>query len=100
MAQQKCVCFHGNETKPPHFILEDAELWLQEFKSLLALEKIHDPSPAGRIHWSPPTLGALKVNVDAALSNDGCFTGIGVVIKDHMGAVKGALAHKIFGATC
>ncbi|PON60466.1 hypothetical protein PanWU01x14_152630 [Parasponia andersonii] len=43
-------------------------------------------------------MGALKVNVDAALSNDGYFTGIGVVIRDHMGTVKGALAHKISGA--
>ncbi|XP_021714646.1 uncharacterized protein LOC110682599 [Chenopodium quinoa] len=42
--------------------------------------------PAGRTVWLPPPLGAVKINVDASISEDG-WVGLGAIARDSNGQV-------------
>ena len=46
----------------------------------------HPSHPIVRTHWSLPPLGFHKINVDRVTPNDGGFSSIGVIIRDHTGA--------------
>ena len=48
--------------------------------------------------WNPPEDGKLKVNVDAAFTESSGEAGIGVVIRNHLGAIVLSAWKKIFGA--
>uniref|UniRef100_A0A803P3D6 Uncharacterized protein n=1 Tax=Cannabis sativa TaxID=3483 RepID=A0A803P3D6_CANSA len=37
------------------------------------------------LKWKPPLLGFLKVNTDATISSLGNCSGLGMVIRDHLG---------------
>ncbi|PON43959.1 hypothetical protein PanWU01x14_270040 [Parasponia andersonii] len=82
---------HVKDGNSAYIILEDANLWVGEYKRLHSLHQNQPPSPPSPVHWCPPNFGTLKANVDAALSKDGNFIGIRVIIRDYLEAVRGAL---------
>uniref|UniRef100_K3ZDE6 RNase H type-1 domain-containing protein n=1 Tax=Setaria italica TaxID=4555 RepID=K3ZDE6_SETIT len=59
-------------------------------------EASHSKSTA---QWKPPDPGWFKINVDGAFSERSGAGGVGVVIRDHLGAVKLAAWRVIFGAS-
>ena len=50
----------------------------------------HLSHPTVRTHWSLPPPGFHKINVDGVTTNDGGYSSIGVIIKDHTRATMGA----------
>ncbi|XP_071723406.1 uncharacterized protein [Rutidosis leptorrhynchoides] len=48
----------------------------------LLLDQIQRPG----VRWIPPCQGSIKINTDAALFKESCFWGLGIVMRDHLGA--------------
>lgn len=62
--------------------------------------EIHQQPPnlvrsAPCVKWSPPPVGLYKVNFDAALFDNSELARIGVVVRDSLGNIIGALSQKI-----
>nr|POE51285.1 hypothetical protein CFP56_65288 [Quercus suber] len=47
---------------------------------------------SGDIQWKPPAFGLFKVNFDGAFFEEQACAGLGVVIRDLVGLVIGALS--------
>ncbi|PON91255.1 hypothetical protein TorRG33x02_128180 [Trema orientale] len=63
---------YGHHPKTVSRILEDAELWLLEFKSLHQHVAPSISSCSTSLSWPPPRLNELKLNVDTVVNdNDG-----------------------------
>ncbi|PON83892.1 Ribonuclease H-like domain containing protein [Trema orientale] len=43
------------------------------------------------------TLGALKVNIDAAVKRDSPHVGVGIIVRDNFGMIVAAVTRKITG---
>lgn len=50
-----------------------------------------------RQSWKPPCSGLVKINVDAAIRDEMDFIRIGVVVRDEIGTLLGAMARRVFG---
>ena len=48
--------------------------------------------------WQPPSLGHLKLNVDAGCREECGFVGVDVVVRDSQGVVNACLARKLVGS--
>nr|POE78215.1 hypothetical protein CFP56_62013 [Quercus suber] len=55
----------------------------------------HSPVPAQWVRWIPPISPRYKVNYDGAIFKDLGAAGLGVIIRDSVGRVIGALAERI-----
>ena len=53
------------------------------------------PVPAQRVKWIPPISPMYKVNYDGAIFKELGAAGLGVIIRDSVGGVIGALAERI-----
>nr|POE85803.1 hypothetical protein CFP56_07142 [Quercus suber] len=53
------------------------------------------PIPAQRVRWIPPISPRYKVNYDGAIFKEIEAAGLGVIIRDSVGSVIGALAERI-----
>ena len=78
---------HNDADCPPTQVWEIAKRSLIDFTSNLP---DHPSHPTIRAHWSPPSLGFHKINVDGATANNGEHSSIGVIIRDHTRATIGA----------
>ncbi|PON91586.1 Ribonuclease H-like domain containing protein [Trema orientale] len=81
----------------PYF-LKAVESWLSEYKNSTPIQ-VPSPSPMSIYsHWSPPPqFGELKLNVDAAVDKVHGTIGLGLIIRDHLGHVRGATAIRTLG---
>ncbi|PON66229.1 hypothetical protein PanWU01x14_110950 [Parasponia andersonii] len=59
----------GHHPKTASRILEDAELWLLEFKSLYQHVRSSTSSYSTSLSWALPRLNELKLNVDTAVND-------------------------------
>jgi hypothetical protein len=79
---------------PPQEISHTALSQIHEYQRLcLAAKPLNRSNSTGtrsnNISWSPPPWGALKANVDAHLSSDGCWFA-GIILRRADGSVVGA----------
>ena len=51
--------------------------------------------PRQRTYWKPPDARSFKINFDGAIFKQENKSGIGVVIRDHTGAVMASLAQTV-----
>ena len=51
--------------------------------------------PRQRTNWKPPDARSFKINFDGAIFKQENKSGIGVVIRDHTGAVMASLAQTV-----
>ena len=58
-------------------------------------EALMTPQVSTQPHWSAPTQTRYKANFDGALFSSTNVAGLGVVIRDNVGAVIGALSMRI-----
>ena len=63
---------------------------LHEFQSAQETP-LPEPIPSGVTRWYPPQNSQLKVNYEGALFTDSYQAGVGVVVRDAAGGVRGAL---------
>ncbi|PON48703.1 non-LTR retroelement reverse transcriptase [Parasponia andersonii] len=82
------------ESKPPPLILEDAERWINKFKSLHCSKLPLEKHPQQTFKWSPPPVGKFKMNVDVAIPRSSDCFGVGIIIRDHPGGVIVAMAKR------
>ncbi|PON84884.1 hypothetical protein TorRG33x02_192820 [Trema orientale] len=87
---------HGRSTRPASCIIEDASLWIAEYKRFNNTESPPPNPPSVIARWSLPPYDSLKLNVDAAVDNH-CRSHISAVIRDHLGCVRGAATIKCKG---
>lgn len=84
----------GGLAKQPSAVVEDAAYWLCDFVRLESPSAVPSHCPAGEViqRWSPPAVGSLKLNVDAAAVN-----GVVAIIRDSNEMVYATLARRIRG---
>ena len=88
---------HEQRSKSAEMILEDADMGLTEYKSLHAPLQKTGSRKCRSDKWTPPQIGKLKLNVKAATWVNSNIIGVGGVLRDHNGAVKGTFVQKING---
>ncbi|PON64686.1 Ribonuclease H-like domain containing protein [Trema orientale] len=91
--------FHGGAARLAGSLLEDADYWLREYQRFVGSEKVSASRTMINCDkkWKAPTMGQLKLNVDAAVKCSSDFIGIGVVVRDCNGIVLGASSLKFAG---
>ncbi|KAL5779271.1 hypothetical protein ACOSQ2_010008 [Xanthoceras sorbifolium] len=81
---RNCILHHQ-----PCIIAADLVPWCRAF--LADFATAHVVLPAARVEkylrWIPHIYGQLKLNTDAALNSSRCKTGLGAVLRNHMGEV-------------
>ena len=79
-------------------IIDCAGQLLGEFQSCRCLDgKVVHQSTPPKQHWKPPTMGQLKINVDATVRQNKSFNGVGLVIRNEEGEVLMAVSKRIEG---
>ena len=81
-----------------HEIEDWARMMVREFWDANDQEQQRSVRPP-LARWSPPPDGSYKANFDAALFEELCCAGLGVVYHDHSGQVIAALSQRI-GLPC
>ena len=84
----------GHPTVGVDCISSKAKALLQEFLSVQASHATA-PTVAALHQWKPPEYPFIKANFDAAVFKTSSLAGIGVIIRDGMGEVIGALTMPI-----
>ncbi|KAF7806997.1 putative RNA-directed DNA polymerase [Senna tora] len=83
-------CFKGNKEDPIN-ILARAEVLTNEFLACHNANSNRDSNSSvtdiNSDVWSPPSVGVVKINVDAAMEIDKCRGALSVVVRDHKGEV-------------
>ena len=75
----------GGKCKNGKTIEGEARIYLEEFRAA-CLNMGQKTQPATRVkHWTPPTQGKYKVNVDAVVFKEQRCCGLGVVIRNDRG---------------
>ncbi|KAK3188891.1 hypothetical protein Dsin_028452 [Dipteronia sinensis] len=70
--------------------------YLADFKN--ANSSVKNVSPVGSpssMLWSPPAIGQLKMNTDAALDAESGRVGVGITIRNHLGEVMASSAQSV-----
>nr|POE81223.1 putative ribonuclease h protein [Quercus suber] len=84
----------SSSSLPRTQIHADALERLNEFHQAQDIPMVsHQPSTP--VHWCPPPNSWCKVNFDGAIFQELGDAGIGVVIRDHVGKVIGAMSERI-----
>ncbi|XP_050259013.1 uncharacterized protein LOC126704013 [Quercus robur] len=85
----------GGKCKNGKTIEGEARIYMEEFRAA-CLNVGQKTQPATRVkHWTPPTQGKYKVNVDAVVFKEQRCCGLGVVIRNDKGQMMGALCKKV-----
>ncbi|KAF7837677.1 hypothetical protein G2W53_006159 [Senna tora] len=83
-------CFEGNKEDPIN-ILARVEVLTNEFLACHNANSNRDSNSSvtdiNSDVWSPPSVGVVKINVDAAMEIDKCRGALSVVVRDHKGEV-------------
>ena len=75
---------------PSDLIEAQAKEKLEEFMATIPDKPV--TLPRQRMYWKPPDARSFKINFDGAIFKQENKSGIGVVIRDHTGAVMASLA--------
>ena len=75
-------------------IRKKAEEFLHDFQKANGSRVHHPLMPASLVRWTPPNLPLYKVNFDGATFFKIGVVGLGVVVRDHVGNVIGAIDKK------
>ena len=79
-----------------HDLRSRAVRFLQEYANAqTSTHQTHVSFPAQKVRWIPPISPHYKVNYDGAIFKESGATGLGVIIRDSVGSVIGALAERI-----
>ncbi|KAK2654334.1 hypothetical protein Ddye_014190 [Dipteronia dyeriana] len=72
----------------------------EEFERSQKLLSTNPPlqSHAVSVCWSPPPMGSLKLNSNAAVKPEVAFIGVGAIIRDELGGLVAALAKPLLGS--
>ena len=83
----------GGSRKSASLIVRWTLDYLEEFQ--VANHTVQIKSAESECGWSLPHAPGFKVNVDAAIFENLCSVGIGVVIRDQLGSVRAAMSKKL-----
>ncbi|KAL2932562.1 hypothetical protein RDABS01_000300, partial [Bienertia sinuspersici] len=81
---------------PPTLAWAKSSDILKEFRQCQV--KLHSSASRSYSRWSPPSLGTIKINFDAASNRELGKVGIGMVARDHTGKMLMAKARTIIGS--
>ncbi|KAL0401095.1 UNVERIFIED_CONTAM: hypothetical protein Slati_4139400 [Sesamum latifolium] len=72
-----------NSHSSPIEVVASARSFLQDFHNCTSRTNL--PGQSSATVWSPPKEGLIKINFDAAVGNESCEAGLGVIARDHEG---------------
>jgi hypothetical protein len=84
------IVVHGGLLLPPAAVMKQAREQIVYFEQAMEARKKYPGDPTGKCRvkkWEKPPERVVKVNWDAAISTDLNLTGMGVILRDHMGEV-------------
>ncbi|XP_062028650.1 uncharacterized protein LOC133744575 [Rosa rugosa] len=84
---------HGEKIREPAEVAQLASEWQNEYASLSWTKSGGEVGiDQNKVVWNPPQQGHIKMNFDGACDLKNGICGLGVVFRDHLGGLKGALA--------
>ncbi|KAM7491207.1 hypothetical protein LguiA_034128 [Lonicera macranthoides] len=86
----------GCDRKAGEELVVAASAWLDSFRSLMVEGEVQ-PFLQAR-PWRKPSADVVKINVDAAINPCTLKSGIGIICRNEVGAVMGAVAKPVFAA--
>ncbi|KAK9921713.1 hypothetical protein M0R45_030213 [Rubus argutus] len=97
---ERCAIYHGEQPKPSDVLYESSvSIWkgILDVERMVSIDKMEKRGTAqGRNRrWTTPTLGSIKMNCDASVSDDRRQVGVGVVFRDARGGLVGAMGQRI-----
>ena len=91
---QRNVVVHGGHLKDPRWLNKRAAELLDEYKKAQARMVISNAIPRCRSYWQPLTQDVYKLNFDAAVFSDMNCSGVGAIVRNHVGEVMAAMLAK------
>ncbi len=83
---------HGGECTHPYVLVSSAVAFIADYQATLDTQETDEfhalQGRAGQARWTPPPLGFLKINCDAALDSHQGTIGFGFLIRDSSGRVE------------
>jgi hypothetical protein len=82
----------GGQIMPPKCLVQYAKEYQEAFHIAIDMPSIIGVNPETRsTQWQKPPPGQLKINWDVAVDKRYKLMGVGIVIRDHHGAVRAAM---------
>ncbi|PON87453.1 hypothetical protein TorRG33x02_168060 [Trema orientale] len=88
---------HGHRARNASCLLEDAELYLMEYKNITKMKGLPTKCLVQRSSWEAPLVDHLKLNVNADVDLTAGWIGIEAVIQHSNGTICRAISSKFQG---